>query len=407
LTYSLCSTTPLHLLAVTCCLCKLCGSEEVVDRCRVVVELMAGFPRREEEQVFEYTPDPPKPGDKSHGHSASPSRKGGGGGGERSGGRRKLEYETLGASGAKGFEPPEQRLSRLTAEVGDLIKIVESNKDASQQESSAGISDFAGSDPASVAAELRVLEQRLGGLARDGAVVGQEQKAAPAAGATAGSLAVQLERLATGGGATMSTAGAGDGRVTYELRYAPLSSSVSEESKLASLENTLAAIETQLGVFDQACPFSDLQSAVMQVQRRLASLDQQRMEIIRSGVAKTMVEVEGVIKKKEELEGAAADPVLDRKANELFEFCHRWNAVAPSLPAIVSRLQSLQALHQESHSFTSRLAALEHQQEELTKLLETTSTAVQDLSKSMQENMTTVRDSMRALEGKITKAAQG
>lgn len=324
--------------------------------------------------------------------------------GERSGNsRRKLEYEALGSSGVRGFEPPEQRLARLTAEIAELTKVVEGS--ANNQDSTAD--NFGvGNDPASVAAELRVLEQRLGGLARDGAVVGQEQKAAPSAGATAGSLAVQLERLAAGGGATLG-GGAGDGRVTYELSYAPLSSNVSDESKLASLENTLAGIERQLGVFDQACPFADLQAAVMQVQRRLAALDSQRLEAIRSGVSKTMAEIEVVNKKREELEGCAADPDLDRKASELFEFCHRWNAVAPSLPAIIARLQSLQSLHQESHSFTSRLANLEHQQEDLTKLLETTCASVQDLSKSMQENMTVVRDGMRALEGKITKAVQG
>merc|ERR1719215_1050176 len=101
-------------------------------------------------------------------------------------------------------------------------------------------------------------------------------------------------------------------------------------------------------------------------------MDMQRQEAIRNGVSNTMKEVEQVIKKKEELEGVAADPDLDRKANELFEFCHRWNAVAPSLPAIITRLQALQALHQESHSFSARLGALETQQEELTKLLETT-----------------------------------
>lgn len=367
---------------------------------------MAAFSRKEEEQVFEYTPEPPTASDKKDASKElAPTRKHGSATTIDRTNRRKMEYETLGTSGIRGFEPPEQRLARLTSEVGDLLKIAEGP--AGAQDAVSPATDFgAGNDPVAVAAELRVLEQRLGGLARDGAVVGHEQRAAPASGSTAGSLAVQLERLAAGGGAALSK-GSGEGRVTYELSYAPVASNVSDESKLASLENTLAGIEKQLGVFDQACPFADLQAAVMQVQRRLSGLDNQRLEAIRSGVSKTMTEVEAVIKKREELEGVAADPDLDKKANELFEFCHRWNAVAPSLPAIISRLQSLQALHQESHSFTSRLAALEHQQDELTKLLETTASAVQDLGKGMQENMAIVRDSMRELEGKITKAVQG
>mmetsp|Transcript_113147 Transcript_113147/g.292663 ORF Transcript_113147/g.292663 Transcript_113147/m.292663 type:complete len:376 (-) Transcript_113147:227-1354(-) len=365
-------------------------------------------PGRQEEAVFEYTPEPAAAAgggrqDRAGGGGITISVNGGGGAGSVGLRRQRTEYEAYGASNLRGFEPPEQRLSRLTAEVADLIKLTESQKSQEAAKNAAGAS--IGGDPAAVQAELRVLEQRLGGLARDGVGAvrsADAQTSAVGSGATAGSLAVQLERLAAGGGATFS-AGSGEGRVTYEISYAPTASSVSDESKIAALENTVAGIEKQLGVFDQGCPFADLQTATMQVQRRISSLDSQKIDAIRSGVHKTMSEVDAVLQKRSELEGVSADPDLDRKANELFEFCHRWNAVAPSLPTIVQRLQSLQALHQESSSFTSRLAALETQQEELAKLLETTNTAVEELGTTLQSNMAIVRDSMRALEEKVTK----
>merc|ERR1712110_540470 len=101
----------------------------------------------------------------------------------------------------------------------------------------------------------------------------------------------------------------------------------------------------------------------------------------------------GVLEKKREIEGnSEKDDDTDAKVAELYEFCHRWSIASNSLPQIVTRLRSLQSLHQQSASFTSRLQALEQQQEELLKLLETTNTAVKDLGDGLQENMTIVRD---------------
>lgn len=363
--------------------------------------------QEKEEVVFEYTPEPaPASSSKAKGNlSATPGE------GASVSGKSRGEYEAIGyAAAARSYEPPEQRLLRLQSEVADLLQLAEAQN---ADDSLKGNSHFPGGDPAAVASELRILEQRLGGLARDG----QELwKAAPdgevsgARAATADALASQLERLAAAGSPAAARLGlggaAGDGRVTYEINYAPSSAAVADSSKIAALEGSLAGIEKQLGVFEQACPFADLQTAVMQLQRRLSALDNQKLDTIRTGVHKTMLEVEAVLEKKRELEGTAADLDLDRKATELFEFCHRWSAVAPVLPTIISRLQSLQVLHQESASYTTRLAQLEQQQEELAKLLETTSSAVQDLGKSLQDNVKMMKESMTALEGKITKAVQ-
>merc|ERR1712241_1071706 len=101
-----------------------------------------------------------------------------------------------------------------------------------------------------------------------------------------------------------------------------------------------------------------------------------------------MGDLDQALAKKAELVSANADPELDRKVSELYEFCHRWSATAASLPTLVSRLQSLQALHQQSATFAARLTALEEQQVELVKLLETTNRAVQELGVGLKENMT-------------------
>lgn len=310
-------------------------------------------------------------------------------------------------SNLRGFEPPEMRLNRLRNEVADLMSAAEDS--VAQEAAGAAHNDLHWENPAAVAAELRVLEQRLSGLARDSAdvwkVSPQAARENTASAATGGSLAVQLERLATGETTSLGAAGSGEGHVTYEINYSPSGSAMSDSSKMAALEGSLATIETSLGVFEQACPFADLQTAVNQLQRRLTTLDSQKLEAIRDGAQKAMSEVNSVLQKKNQLEGVGSNAELDKKANELYEFCHRWSTVAPSLPALVSRLQSLQALHQESGSFATRLSSLEQRQDELASLLDSASTAVQDLSKGLQENMSVVRDSMRQLEQKMAQVA--
>eukprot|EP00415_Alexandrium_ostenfeldii_P001363 UN1363 len=135
----------------------------------------------------------------------------------------------------------------------------------------------------------------------------------------------------------------------------------------------------------------------------MSLLDPQRLESIRASVHKVMGDLDQALAKKADLMGANADPELDRKVGELYDFCHRWSATAASLPSIVSRLQSLQALHQQSATFASRLTALEQQQDDLVKLLEATNKAVQDLGVGLKENMTIVKDNMRSLEEKMQK----
>lgn len=327
--------------------------------------------------------------------------------------RPRFEYEAIGGvPGLKGFEPPEQRLSRLQAEVSELLRLAESP--AIKASSLQDASELLGGEPSSVATELRILEQRLGTLARDGpptwrglTVDGGASGAEAAAGPMPQALVARIERLAASAGAASAGSASspgGDGRLTYEINYSPSPSVLADSSRIASLESSIAEIERRLGTLDPSSPISDLQVTVTQVQKRVALLDQHKIDSISNRVRGVMNEVESMLVKKAELLNAgSADHDLDQKVSELYEFCHRWSSTAASLPAIVSRLQSLQALHYQSASFVSRLSALEQQQDELAKLLETTNEAVQALGKSLQENMSTVKENMKTLEEKISK----
>jgi len=318
--------------------------------------------------------------------------------------RRRAEYEALGGGAATRVgEPPEQRLVRLQAEVADLIHLAE----MSQLQDGGNAAELLGADPAMVTKELHLLEQRLGGLVKGGVGLqqaGSETPVGAGQGALAGSLVAQLERLASGAAAGGAPPTNTNGTVTYEISYTPSAAAIADSSSVAALESSIADIERQLGVLEPDSPFSDLQSAVEQLHKRLSLLDAQKLDSIRNGVHKVMGDLEQALAKKAELEGSGADPELDKKVSRLYDLCHRWSGAASSLPALVSRLQTLQALHQQSASFASRLGALEKQQDELAGLLDATSIAVQELGVSMQENMRIMKDNMQSLEEKITKA---
>lgn len=402
----------------------------------------------EKEEIFEYVPEPtPSPSAPREGHSSSaPKAQGSSGANEgldtrsspareafgafakreaaalegatgtassSSSRRPRSEYESLGGSGSKGFEPPEQRLARLQADVADFIRLAESPGIQSGSITADEASELLGGEPASVAAELKALEQRLGTLARDGPP-SWRGKSSQGGGAQASSmsqgLVARIERLAASGSASSTapaaaTGSSGEGRLTYEISYSPSPAALADSSRVAALESSIADIEKKLGVLDPASPISDIQTAVSQMQKRLSLLDTNKIDAISRRVHVVMNEVESMLIKKGELVDAS-DHNLDQKVGELYEFCHRWTSTASSLPSIVSRLQSLQGLHQQSASFVTRLQGLEQQQEELARLLETTNSAVQELGKSLQDNMTTVRDNMKTLEEKIAKAVK-
>lgn len=315
----------------------------------------------------------------------------------------KSEYESFGVGAAHlgRFEAPEQRLARLQGEIAELQQLA--TRTVNQDQGTAA--EVLGADPAAVAAELKVLESRLKGLASSAA-----SSWTPGQGTSDGhafsipqSLASQIQRLASGPGS--GPAKGSDGRVTYEISYVPSTSAIADSAKIAALESTLADMEKRIGVSVAASPFPDLHTAVTRLQGRVELLDPQRVEIVSKNVDKVMKEIDNLLTKKVELEGTG-DKELGKKVNQLYDFCHRWSATAASLPAIVARLHSLQALHQQSATFSSRLVALEKQQDELTKLLETTSTAVQHLGVGLQENMAIVSENMRSLEEKMSKVAR-
>jgi len=267
--------------------------------------------------------------------------------------------------------------------------------------------ELLGMDPKTAVADLRVLEKTLRGLRRagHGATVGTSVPEGPSdvggPGAISETLLTQFERFKD---CKVSQEGsAEEGKVTWEVNFAPSTVPILESSKLATLESNLAEIDRKMGTPDANAKFKDAYSVMVQLHRRMGLLDPHKLESIRSLVSRAMLGMQTALKNKGDLAGMPREQTVDKKVIELHESCTRWTATAAALPAVVTRMQSLEHLHQQSANFTARLSALEHQQDELVKVLEVTNMAVQDLTRGMQENMAVIKENMRTIEAKLTK----
>lgn len=300
-------------------------------------------------------------------------------------------------------ETRDQRCARLQVECLELLRCCES----SSMGDLAARTELMGSDPKEIADELRALEKllrvwRKGATASSTTAVYGSGVGGP--GAMSDSLAIQLDRLATAPGGDLAAKGSGEeGMVTWEVNFAPSTIPIIQSSQIAALESSLAEMEKKIGV--TGAKDQDIYHTMTTLHRRMGLLDPQKLESIRTSAGKAKSGFEIAMSSKHLIRGR--DGKVDQKVKELYDSCHRWTPVAANLPAVVTRMQSLEALHQMSASFTSRLSALEHEQEELVKILEVTNMAVQEMSKGMQDNMGILTQNMDALEQKIAKQKKG
>lgn len=307
---------------------------------------------------------------------------------DTSGTRRGLQFD-LGSSRGS-LEQLGQRCTRVHVELTELLCVVDDAADMCS----------GGNEPAlcsRIAEELRGLRQQLRAMTRGRCGNGPKSSRASAV-PTASAL---LERLASGPDSEKPLRIIPDYKgVTWDISYMPSISGIAQTSQIAALTGRLAEIEKELGTCDPAAQIGGMQSAMTVLYRRLSLLDVQRLEAVRRGMSKAARALDAALSIQEGSRGVAEPEVVKRVA-DAYECCHRWAPIAATLPVLVSRLQSLQALHEQGVEFRARLSALEHQQSEVAKLLEVTSNAVHDLGQGMQENMLIVQANMQNLEHKL------
>eukprot|EP00743_Colponemidia_sp_Colp-15_P002150 GILK01002332.1.p1 GENE.GILK01002332.1~~GILK01002332.1.p1 ORF type:complete len:409 (+),score=75.17 GILK01002332.1:43-1227(+) len=286
------------------------------------------------------------------------------------------------------FESPSQRFQRLQIEVGDFmedLKRLQQEKDSAATEESSSILN-----------NLRALQQGLNSLTSDPQ--------------TASSLEPdglqldfqrQLSELASKAqqSSKEQTPSVDSTQpVTYELYVAAERISGQEASRFSLLESRIAELEHRIGSSQRAGEQADVHSALQVLKERVAMLDPAKVESIHKRVQFITTEIETLIAKRQHVDPRGPD---DKKVESMFQMMERWDAAALQLPAVCSRLHSLKAIHEESASFSTRLAQLETAQQQILSLLQSDAEMLGTVRSTLQDNLSTIQKNMDLLNKRI------
>eukprot|EP00919_Chromeraceae_sp_WS-2016_P056155 GHVR01133320.1.p1 GENE.GHVR01133320.1~~GHVR01133320.1.p1 ORF type:complete len:437 (-),score=135.39 GHVR01133320.1:357-1667(-) len=321
------------------------------------------------------------------------------------------------------FETPIQRLTRLQNEVDEFLLLL-----STKQSLNIDISQDTDTDPLVVHQELNTLREQINILLTDKRLDSEIPQIYPTSGqrTVSSTLLKKLEKsmdMIRSGGCdnkhntttatttdnNKDTKGKDDGSVVYELYYTPSAQNSLDMSRLVGLESRLAHLEEQVGTGAASrLPFPDVVGGVSEISERLSLLDSNKLDAIGRRVQALLTEIDVLLQQKKALEesgmhlsasGLTGDE--EQKICDMYELTHRWQGVSASLPAVVGRLKSLKALHQQSGLFANKINVLESQQDDLAKLLKTTADAVSGLSTGAAENVQKMKDTAVGIDKRI------
>jgi len=104
------------------------------------------------------------------------------------------------------------------------------------------------------------------------------------------------------------------------------------------------------------------------------------------------------LKQEEEL----GKNTYETKVNEIFEIMGQWDIICQQLPNIVSRLQALKSLHDESASFQQSVQQLDTQQVEIKKLLKFNGDLMTKVDANFKSNLNTIQSNVQTLETRFS-----
>ena len=85
----------------------------------------------------------------------------------------------------------------------------------------------------------------------------------------------------------------------------------------------------------------------------------------------------------------------------LYALTSRWDSLALTLPALISRLSSLHALHASSATLAQRVSTLERQSGAIDAALEAQREGVKAVAASAKENIATMHANFKAMDQRI------
>ncbi|XP_027048370.1 dynactin subunit 2-like [Pocillopora damicornis] len=279
----------------------------------------------------------------------------------------KTEYEMLGEGAAK--ETPQNKFNRLQHEIRELAEELEQIK-------------------VSLCLWLRDLWLILEDLHLVN-VLGKEAltvASTPQAGLSQ-RLQTQLEAFKTAEAASgKQTKQSDDGCVTYELFYKP------EHAKFKSVVTLQSSITADLEIKDK-----NLLSVASALEAKVALLDANHIDHVDARLQGILHHVNALSEKKQEVENSAKQS----KVTELYDLLNKWDSFVDVVPDLITRLQSLKALHEQASQFGQSLLELDSSQSALNSQMRGQAKLLSELEASFNSNVATIEANCERVEARI------
>jgi len=95
--------------------------------------------------------------------------------------------------------------------------------------------------------------------------------------------------------------------------------------------------------------------------------------------------------------------VLKKKIEQLYSMMSLWDPIAQQLPIIISRLQSLKVLHEESVLFNETLNQITTEQNQIAEIQKTNENTFKELEKNFKENSQSIISNIEVLQKRMTE----
>eukprot|EP00093_Oithona_nana_P006120 06120.XXX_9445_10891_1 [CDS] Oithona nana genome sequencing. len=306
-------------------------------------------------------------------------------------------------AGKDDQETLDQKYQRLNCEVRQLLEDLEDLKKSGAEK--VGNQNLVG-----LAKQTAMLQDQLSGLKLEEYLGSDPVKdLQDPSGNAKKKLLTQIEQLKTIKSASDNVANKSNpesSEVMYELLMKPDSSKLEERQRLALFESRLEAVEKVLGpsaekmsVLSVETNTKNISSAISVINSRLGLLEPVHLDHVEGRLAALLQKLNTVNEKKANLE----DTEKNNKIAELYEMVTANQSVALALPEVVDRLDSLQALHEQSLQFSKTLLQLDSLQQKLQTNLSTNEKVLQETQGKFSENLETIQKNFDAMDQRLNK----
>jgi len=347
-------------------------------------------------------------------------RPGGGGGGRSVATGNLVAGSSSGTRTGLPVEPPLVRLARLSAELSELERDLETTSTSSAAAAGAVSSEELTQLARDLSSRLEVLSNQHGIVAGTGS--GNSR--------TLSDNLTRLvrEELAKASSSDAASAAAasesGGGGIVYELYASSATGHVGPTSAASAASE--ASIAERLGRIERAVGSTSSASAIVSTsaasggesdsgsgrsvlerlegaERMAGRVDAKALDAAAARAKVIRADLEAAAKAKTKLSAALSTLSADdaRTISDLHTQLQDLEGVSAHLPAITSRLQDLSALHLQASTFATRLTSVENATREAERLLRGVEDAVSKVEDGWKANASAVESNVAALDERI------